>query len=215
MNDMFEEFIKKLSEEIKRELPGFSAQKQMAPLGRKPPLEYLKKGAVPKKSAVLILLYPESGTIKTVLILRPENEGGNHAGQISFPGGGIHESDKDLAETALREAEEEIGVNRSTIRLIGELTSLYIPVSNYVVHPFVGVTTDIPEFKIEPMEVQGLLLIGMNDLMSDNNQKQVEKYIKLKDATMQVPCYEINGKVIWGATAMIIAEFAEIMKRIG
>lgn len=213
---MFEEFVKKLQDQLKTELPGFSAQKLMAPLGRKPPIEYLKKGIVPKKSAVLILLYPQTTpfSVKTVLIQRPENEGGAHAGQISFPGGAYDKSDPDLRETALREAEEEIGVNRGPITVIGELSPLYIPVSNFMVQPFVGITNKLPEFNIHTKEVTRLIEVSINDLLEEGNRKTIERFIKVLNAEMQVPCYDINGKIIWGATAMIIAEFAEIIRRI-
>lgn len=213
---MFEEFAKKLRFEISKDLPGFSAQKMMAPLGRRPPADYIKGDITPKMSAVLILLYPnpQPFQIKTVFILRPENEGGNHAGQISFPGGKQDETDKDLSETALREAEEEIGVKRSSVTLLGKLTPLYIPVSNYMVHPFVGTVNVVPEFNIHPLEVKALLEVNIHELVSEKAPKTTEKYLKIKNTTAQVPCYDINGEIIWGATAMIVAEFAEIIKRI-
>lgn len=213
---MLEEFSKKIAAEIKRDLPGFSAQKLMAPLGRKPPIEYLKENIVPQKSAVLILLYPDLVTFspKTVLILRPENEGGNHAGQVSFPGGGYHDSDTDLSQTALREAEEEIGITRDSVLLIGALTSLYIPVSNYIVHPFIGVADKQPDFKINPLEVAGLLECEVDAFLSDVNKGTISKHLKVKNQDRQVPCYSINGKTIWGATAMIISELEEVIRRV-
>ena len=212
---MFEEFVKKLSHEIKRELPGFSAQKIMAPLGRKPPLEYLKENAVPRKSSVLILLYPQLSpfSIKTVLIVRPENEGGNHAGQISFPGGSADEGDKDLRETALREAEEEIGISRKSVSVLGELSPLYIPISNFMVHPFIGITGIPPDFRIHPAEVQELLEVELDDLFAEKNKRRAEQFIKIRNLKMEVPCYAVKGKLIWGATAMIISEFEEIIRR--
>lgn len=198
------------------ELPGFSAQKLMAPLGRKPPSDYMDMGISPKKSAVLILLYadPNHFRVKTVFILRTENEGGSHAGQISFPGGGMDESDKNLSETALREAEEEIGVDRNAVSLLGALTPLYIPVSNYMVHPYVGMVNSVPEFKLHPLEVKGLLEVEINDLMAAKNKGDIERFIKIRKGNMQVPCYTINGEIIWGATAMIISEFTEILRRV-
>lgn len=213
---MFEKFVEKISEEIKAGLPGFSAQKLMAPLGRKPPLEYLKEGVTPKKSAVLILLYPqvEPFSVRTVLILRPENEGGNHAGQVSFPGGGFDESDKDLSETALREAEEEIGIDRHGVSLLGELTPLYIPVSNFMVHPFVGVMRSIPKFSHHPMEVSKILEVDVHDFIAGANIGSADKFLKVLNSKMEVPCYKINGEIIWGATAMMISEFSEILRRI-
>ncbi len=211
---MFEEFVKKVSIEISRELPGFSAQKLMAPLGRQPFSEYITRE--PKKSAVLILLYPqqEPFEIKTVFIQRPDNEGGSHAGQVSFPGGGMDGSDKDLSETALREAEEEIGVDRQSVSLLGALTPLYIPVSNYMVHPFVGAVANAPSFNIQPAEVKGLLEVRVNDLVSGIYTRTTERFIRIRNTKMEVPCYDISGEIIWGATAMIVSEFSEIMRRI-
>lgn len=220
---MFEEFVKKISNELKRELPGFSAQNLMAPLDRNPTIKYLRKNHSPKKSAVLILFYPgwalqppnsEFGTLKTVLILRPDNEGGSHAGQISFPGGGYDETDTDLSETALRETEEEIGVPRKSVSLLGALTPLYIPVSNYMVHPFVGTCKEIPEFKIHPLEVQELFESDIMELISEKNKGTILKHLKVINQEKEVPCYKVNGKIIWGATAMILSELSEIIKRI-
>lgn len=211
---MFEEFVKKLSYQFKRQLPGFSAQKLMAPLGRKPTIEYLNENTVPKKSAVLILLFPgsENTLVKTVLILRPEHESGTHAGQISFPGGGYDESDEDLFQTALRETEEEIGVGRKSVLSIGALTPLYIPVSNYLVHPFVGACMAVPEFKIHPLEVQELFECEIMQLISEKNKETILKHLKATNRQKEVPCYNISGKIIWGATAMIISELSEIIK---
>ncbi len=215
MNDLFEKFLLKLKSELEANLPGFSAQKRMAPLGRKPPIEYLKENMTPKNSAVLILLYPdpETSAPKTVLILRPENEQGNHAGQVSFPGGGFDHADVELSNTALREAEEEIGLDRSGITLLGGLTPLYIPVSNYMVHPFVGFVRSVPEFNINREEVQEVLECNAEDFLREEFKGSVSRHIKIKNAWMEVPCYNINNRIIWGATAMIISEFEEVMKR--
>lgn len=215
---MFEEFVRKLTYEISRELPGFSAQKMMAPLGRRPPLDYLKEGAVPKNSAVLVLLYPfaieNSLTINTVLIVRSDNEGGMHGGQVAFPGGRMDDSDKDLAATALREAEEEIGIEPGSVAIIGELTPLYIPVSNYMVHPFVGTVSKHPIFKIHSAEVKGVLEVPVRDLASDTNKGIAKRFVKFRGEEIDVPCFKIKEEIIWGATAMIISEFTEIIRRI-
>src|ERR1035437_5485035 len=131
---LFDEFSEKLFLELKNELPGFSFQNHMDPIGRKMADEYLSINSSPKQSAVMILIYPNSNAsaIHVMLIIRAENEKGSHSGQISFPGGGFEESDGNLSDTALRETEEEIGVDRSTIKIIGELSTVYIPVSNYL-----------------------------------------------------------------------------------
>jgi len=213
---MFEEFAEKLVFELKKELPGFSVQNHMDPIGRKSTNEYFDANSAPKKSAVMILLYPSinSSAIHVMLIVRAENEKGNHSGQISFPGGGFDEEDVDLAVTALRETEEEIGVDRKLIKVIGELSSLYIPVSNYLVRPFVGICEQKPVFNKHSLEVDDLLEIEINEFLSEKNKTTSDIFLKLLNRTMNVPCYKIGGKIIWGATAMIIAEFAEIIRRV-
>ena len=213
---IFEEFAQKLFSELKKELPGFSAQNQMAPAGRKPTDDYLNRDISPKKSAVLILIYPgaEAPAIQIILIIRAENEKGNHSGQISFPGGGFDVSDVHLSETALREAEEEIGIDRKTITIIGELSPVYIPVSNYHVLPFVGICNQTPVFKKYTPEVSGLLEVDINEFLSDRNKTTSEIFLKSRNARMNVPCYNIGGEIIWGATAMILAEFSEMIRRI-
>lgn len=213
MSYEFEEFIINLKNALKIELPGFPAQKLMAPLGRRPPSDYLNN-RTPRKSAVLILLYPgfKNHGVKTVLIVRSEKEGSTHGGQISFPGGGFQESDVNLSETALREAEEEIGVDKSAVSLIGELTSLYIPVSNYLVSPYIGIYKSEPEFTIHTAEVKELMEVELSEFLSPGSRHTITKYIKMLDTDKQVPCYTINGKIIWGATAMIVSELSEVIK---
>lgn len=210
----FERTIKFLSNELMQNLPGVSAQELMAPPGRKLAIEYLKENIIPKKSAVLILIYPDDDSVpRTVLMLRPEKEKGIHAGQISFPGGRYDDTDGNLFRTALRETEEEIGINRNLIQLLGKLTPLYIPVSNYMVYPFVGFIEKKPVFKIHPEEVKELLEVCIFDFLMNQNIGTASKYIKVKEQIMEVPCYNLNGKIIWGATAMIIAELSEILKK--
>lgn len=166
------------------------------------------------KSSVLILLYPNvPGTdISFVLIQRPSYEG-VHGGQISLPGGRSEEADKDLKQTALRETKEEIGIDPETIVTIGVLTELYIPPSNYLVLPFVGYTLEKPLLNPDPQEVAGIIEIKLTDLKNDRNIKHKEIYIR-HGISLFAPCFEINGYTIWGATAMILNEFKEILKRI-
>jgi 8-oxo-dGTP pyrophosphatase MutT (NUDIX family) len=213
---MLEQLAKSLLKEFQKKLPGFSAQKTMAPFERRSAAYYLKKGVLPKKSAVLILLYPQvrSGAVKTVLIVRPKRKGAHHSGQISFPGGSFDPSDGNMADTALREAEEEIGIERNTVNLLGALSPLYVPVSNFMVYPFVGAVSTAPGFKIQPLEVKELLEVSLRDLSSKKNKRVAAQFVKTKEATLQVPSYYIGDKIVWGATAMIIAEFLAIIRRI-
>jgi 8-oxo-dGTP pyrophosphatase MutT (NUDIX family) len=166
------------------------------------------------KSSVLILLYPYSGEneISIVLIQRPIYEG-VHGGQISLPGGRFEEHDYDLKATALREAKEEIGIDPEKIITIGVLSELYIPPSNYLVLPVVGYALERPLFKPDPQEVAGIIETKLNDLVNDDNILTKEIYVR-PGLSVFGPCFEIDNHTIWGATAMILSEFKEILKRI-
>jgi len=216
MKTMFVDFSKKISGELKLKLPGFSAQSRMSPPGRKAMIDSMNEKINPQLSAVLILLFSDdqSKSPKIVLIERSENENGNHSGQIAFPGGRVEDSDSSLLKAALREAEEEIGINQSDVTILGALTPLFIPVSNFLVHPFVGVNFGCPEFIKHSKEVNDIVSVGLDDLFSKEIKSTAEILIKNRSQKMEVPCYKIEGKVIWGATAMIISEFEEIIRRI-
>lgn len=164
-----------------------------------------------KKSGVLLLLYPFKGTIYLVLIKRAEYNG-VHSGQISFPGGIFEKGDLSLADTALREAMEETGLPAGKARIIGELTPLHIPVSNTDVHPYVAVCHRRPAFAHDPAEVQYLIETSIDDLLDPINRKT--KMMLIAGKEVEVPYYDIQDNHIWGATAMIMSEFLEIVKKV-
>ena len=210
----FLHIIKCIEEELKKPLPGKDIQLKMSSMRRIRELMDESKRINGVKSSVLILLYPNlSGEkIQTVLIQRPSYEG-IHGGQISLPGGKSEESDSNLQETALREAKEEVGIDPEKVRILGALTELYIPPSNYIVLPFVGYSTERPIFQPDPQEVDGIIEIDLADLRNEKNIKHKEIYVR-PGLSVTGPCFEINGSIIWGATAMIINEFREILTRI-
>ncbi len=113
--------------------------------------------------------------------------------------------------TALRETEEEIGVNSQRIRIIGKLTELYIPPSNYVVFPYVGYLDEIPDFIRDPKEVEAIIEVALSKLMNADNRK--ERNILVRGMEILAPCYIIDDVTIWGATAMILSEFREVVGR--
>lgn len=205
----FDEFINKLIKEFDKELPGFDSQIKLIPKSRKK-LNYHTKVKEAKKSAVLILLYPENGHIYIPFIKRV-NDGSRHSGQIAFPGGKFEMKDKNLRSTALREAEEEIGTDQKKIKILKELTPLYIPVSNYIVQPVVGITKQKPIFIKNKNEVDSIFNININELS--------EAYIDCKKFTVRnisiaAPFFVLKEVEIWGATAMILNEFIDILKNI-
>ncbi len=207
---MFVPFIEQLKTRLQQPLPGEDAQYLMAPLSRLNNKYLSFKKLNPKKSAVLILLFPDGDQIKTVLIERPVYDG-VHSGQVAFPGGKYEDEDIDLKQTALRETFEEIGIASSKIEVIGKLTDLYINPSNFLVSPYIGFMNEAPTFVIDTHEVQKVVPYNLFDL-SDESLKS-EKDIKFSlGFTLKTPYYNIEGLTVWGATAMMISELNAVVK---
>ncbi|WP_343852875.1 CoA pyrophosphatase [Algoriphagus jejuensis] len=162
-----------------------------------------------RNSGVLILFYPDGEDTFFPLIKRPEYPG-FHSGQMAFPGGKMEKSDENIIQTALREAEEEVGVDRHQVRIIGKLTDLFIPTSNFLVSPVVGFLDERPEFVAEKNEVSRIVQTDLKTLFSRETRKQtlleIGTHIKL-----DTPYFEIDGEVVWGATAMILNELIQIL----
>ncbi|MEI7983695.1 MAG: CoA pyrophosphatase, partial [Bacteroidota bacterium] len=169
------------------------------------------ENAIP--SSVLLLLYPFEKEIGLVLIQRPDYIG-VHSGQISLPGGKYEDDDESLIYTALREAKEEIGIDPVLVQILGQITELYIPPSNFIVTPVVGYMSIRPQFKADPKEVADIIEIRISDLMNTSNSQK--KKMKLRHGFfLRVPSYYIDGNIIWGATAMILSEFCAIIREVG
>jgi 8-oxo-dGTP pyrophosphatase MutT (NUDIX family) len=200
-------FIQNLKKRLKKALPGEAAQLMMAPSYRHLFPANEKEG----DAGVMILLYPVSGELTTVFMKRTEYPG-VHSGQISFPGGRFEKEDIDLQTTALRETEEEFGINAKTIDVLGKLTPLLIPVSRMEVHPFVGYLPQQPMFLPNPEEVASLIEVKISDLLNASTIKT--KPHSYKDFNGSIPYYEFEENHVWGATAMILAEFTEIIREI-
>lgn len=204
-------FLDNIKEKMIRPLPGTSSQLKMASMRRL--IQDGKIAAPPdvRKGGVLALFYPSDGKICIVLIKRTEYPG-VHSGQISFPGGGWEAGDEDMVATALREAEEEIGVDSLSVIPIGKLTDLYIPPSNFLVTPVVGYTLERPDFKPDPGEVDYILEVLLDDLLDEKNKQEQEITI-FPAINLKVPCFYINGNVIWGATAMMLNELMDVINQ--
>jgi 8-oxo-dGTP pyrophosphatase MutT (NUDIX family) len=160
------------------------------------------------EAGVMLLLYPEGLNTHIVFIKRNEYAG-PHSAQISFPGGMKEDADADLRATALRETEEEIGVQADSIEILGQLTPILIPVSNFCVHPFVGWLDHTPEFTPEKSEVQYLICPSISHLLDKSNHKKGP--FNRRGEEMITPYIDIDGEMLWGATAMMLSEFMALL----
>lgn len=165
-----------------------------------------------RTAAVLFLLYPKGQRWHTCFIQRSTRDPRDkHAGQIGLPGGGVEPQDMDLAHTARRETHEEVGVSDQDIDILGPLTSFYIFASGYMVHPYVGAIDYEPTFVKQDAEVDDILEIAVDDLLS---QSILSRDVLVRGQKIpQVACYDISGRTLWGATAMMVAEFLEVWRR--
>jgi 8-oxo-dGTP pyrophosphatase MutT (NUDIX family) len=197
-------WIERLKNELAKPLPGIEAQMRLSPQAR----NLIEPKGHTRESAVMIMLYPAGEEIRTVFIKRTEYEG-VHSGQVSLPGGMRKNTDETLERTALRETFEETGVSPELIHVIGRLTSLHIPVSGNLVFPFVGICEKKPQFKPDPFEVNYLIEAGLDELTSPANKKS--KIMSISGYEIDIPYFDIQGDHIWGATAMIMSEFLEIV----
>ncbi len=197
-------FISKLSQSLRKDLPGPESQFKMAP-----ELRLENSHGLFRNAAVMILLYRNGERWHLVLMRRPEYAGA-HSKQVSLPGGKHEGRDPDLEATALRETHEELGIDNSAIRIIGELSKLHIPVSGINVSPFVGVYPEKPVFCPEPSEVAYLIEVPLSDLLSPANVR--EELRTLVNKPVRVPYYQIGKEQIWGATAMILSEFLDVVR---
>lgn len=166
-----------------------------------------------KIGAVLIALYPDNGVIRTVMMKRPDYDG-THSGQISFPGGKAEEKDADIIQTALREAEEEVNIRREDVLVIGQLTQLYIPPSNFLVHPVLGILRNPPILIPDQHEVQSIHVPELSYLLRDDIIDETEILLST-GYRLTTPSFKVDGHIVWGATAMIIAELKELMIEAG
>jgi 8-oxo-dGTP pyrophosphatase MutT (NUDIX family) len=206
------DFFEKLRTELFSTLPGVDAHLRLAPEMR---VNDLKIGVTPEhalESAVLIILYPFNNRLYTVVILRNEYDGA-HSGQISLPGGKAEKSDIDFKHTALREAEEEIGIIPSEMEIIGQLTRFYVRPSNFIIYPYIAYCPYRPDFHPDATEVQRIIEIDIfNEI---NHERIINKTITFKNRfQVDAPGFEIAGEFMWGATAMIFSELIHILKNV-
>lgn len=201
-----EEFSDIIKKNIKTGLPGKFAQQKMSPSLRN---TLNKEGDInnARKSSVLILIYEKNNTLHIPLILRTLG-GNNHPGQISLPGGKYELSDTSLEYTALRETEEEIGINKKDVEIIAQLSDIYIPNSNFLVSPYIAYLKTKPLFNTNPFEVEDLLEVPIKEIFEEKNIQTFTTEINKHN--INAPYYAHSKHKIWGATAMILSELKDL-----
>lgn len=209
--------INKLRQQVREPLPGWSAQQRMAtevhrnarlkPRVDAPRVDAPRADA--RRAAVLMLLYPHRGLIHLPLIVRPTYPG-VHSGQIALPGGKVEPEDASLVATALRETEEEIGVRVPEAQVLGQLSELYIPPSNMRVTPVVAYAREQPTYTPDLREVVQVLDFSLEAFIEPKNQAVVS--VEAGQVMLEVPSFVIEGRIVWGATAMMMSELLAVLE---
>ncbi|MEL7530871.1 MAG: CoA pyrophosphatase [Bacteroidota bacterium] len=201
------DFISQLQSRLKSPLPGLDAQMLMAPPIRGKTIEVPPNA---RQSAVMMLLYPHQEKWWIPFIRRAE-DGRVHGGQVSLPGGRKDADDPDFTFTALRETHEEIGIPPEQISVMGHLTEIYIPPSNSLVYPRIGVASQRPDFAPNPSEVQDVIEVEITQFL-DASLRDIHEVDVFGGNFIQAPGYTVNQQhLIWGGTAMMVAEFAHLV----
>lgn len=225
--------IETLKKRLQEELPGASSHLKMAPAHRIEEFRAIRDNDFnPRLSAVLVLLFPaqqiaqdtalptDTATVDelnntalselNIVFIRRGEYVGIHSGQIAFPGGRYEEDDADLRETAMREAEEEIGVARNSYEIIGQLTDLYVPPSNFLVRAYVAYAPHRPAYIADAREVQEVIEINFSQFIDSSNIKVKDFPAHNSVNNTSAPYFDVDGIAIWGATAMMLSELIDL-----
>jgi 8-oxo-dGTP pyrophosphatase MutT (NUDIX family) len=209
----FQEFLEYVPKLIAAKLPALESHIKMAPLERLDSLKNSDLGSKnAKTAAVMMLFYPKNGETHLVLIVRNSYKG-VHSAQIAFPGGKFETEDIIFSNTALRETHEEVGIHPEEMEIIKTFTPMYIPPSNFMVHPFLGICKAEICFVPDPEEVAAIIELPLAVFLSDSIL--IEANLTTSYAiNVNVPAFEIEGHIVWGATAMMLSELKDVLKTV-
>lgn len=206
--------LHQLEEKLNKPLKGMASQLLMAPKHRLAEMEDAKnKIKHARYSGVMILFFVNDNEELCIVFIRRSDYVGIHAGQMGLPGGRYEEKDENTMQTALRETFEEIGIEPEKIKVIGRLTGLYIPPSNFHVDPYIGFLAEKPDYKIDTREVKNVVELKVSDFFSANAIQWKDFKTHGSEKLTSAPFYKIGETEIWGATAMIISELLDMLKQ--
>ena len=199
-----------LKQRLNLDLPGEASHAAMSPMGRGNSSDAIKLAKNIRKSAVAIVLYAERNSLSSVLIQRPTYDG-VHSGQVCLPGGKKEDFEQYLHETAIRECVEETGLIADHLELLAPLTPVYIPPSNHHVHPYIFHYHEKPIFHPDQREVAEIIEFNLNQIMDDRKIKRIDLDLGQNKILKNVPYFDIEGRVVWGATAIILNELRTLL----
>jgi len=210
----FDEFLVSLSKIKNIPLPAEASQFKMSPPFRRELISRYKEAMKDaKRAGVLAMFYPNATNETHLALILRKTYKGVHSAQIGFPGGKYEAEDKTLKHTAIRETWEEIGVPEHQIKIVKQMTEVYIPPSNFYVQPYIGITKETPKFIKQDDEVEDIVEVSLAHFLDENtvgNKLVATSYT----AKIEVPAYELNGHVVWGATAMMLSEIKDVLKAV-
>ena len=209
----FQEFLEYVPKILEATLPAKEAHYKMAPFERIQNMEKLElQSKNPKIAAVMMLFYPKNGRTHIVLIVRNSYEG-VHSAQIAFPGGKFEPEDKTFEITALRETFEEIGIHPDRIEILRQFTHLYIPPSDFLVYPFLGICREEILFIPDSSEVAAIIELPLSIFLGEEVMVSVTISTSYANDIM-VPAFKLGEHIVWGATAMMLSELKEVLKKV-
>ena len=209
----FDDFLKSISKIENIPLPAEASQFKMVPPFRQELLRRQKstiKSA--KKAGVMALFYPDKKQKTTLVLILRKTYNGVHSAQVGFPGGKLEDEDKSLQDAAVRETFEEVGVPIKDIKVVKQLSEVYIPPSNFYVQPFIGISHNTPNFIKQDDEVEAIIEVELQHFL-DKKQVITKTVSTSYSVEVEVPAFKLNNHVVWGATAMMLSEIKDILKQ--